>query len=328
MRQRARRRHVVGGLARRILRLLHDRRGARARRRRHDHGHLRARTCRPARRGSSRRPTPAARGAAAKARCRSSAALGRRHPGLLLHRRKARRRGHRRRHGRLRPRSAERPDHPDLRRGTEGKTATFAASSTDGEHVFFNTIESLVPADEDGTSDVYEWSQGAGTLEPGHSDAVQRATASAQPSTPPARTPKRSSSAPPRNSPAEDTDGSVEDIYAQEIGGGERRRSSRGGSAAACGNGAVDARFDRASADARDVVFTSHGSALTRRRRLEDDIYSRDTVRRRNEPDHNLAELLPAEKRQLRRDLRRRLGRRQPRLLHDGRALHPRRRRQ
>ncbi len=159
--------------------------------------------------------------------------------------------------------------------GTEGKTATFAASSSDGEHVFFNTIESLVPADEDGVSDVYEWSQGAGnpslvTATPCSSNCVGATFDAASEDS---ETVLFSTSA---KLSSEDLDGGVEDIYAQEIGGGEPTLVSRGSPCGGCAP--APARFDRASADARDVVFTTTEVLSPEDGDSEDDIYSRDTV--------------------------------------------------
>ena len=232
MRQRAPRRHVVGGLARRVLRLLHERRGARAGRRRHDHGHLRARTCRRRRdeaRLEGRRRLHGVR------RRRQGAGLprhsGKRHPGLLLHRRKARRRRQRRRHGRLRPRSAERPDHPDLRgdgrdngdlRGELERRRTRLLQHDRvprprGRRRRQRRLRVVAAA---GTPSLV-------TTTPCSSNCVGATfdAASADSETVLFSTSAKLSS--------EDLDGGAEDIYAQEIGGGEPTLVSRGSAAAA-----------------------------------------------------------------------------------------------
>ena len=48
--------------------------------------------------------------------------------------------------------------------GNAPEDAFFDAASTDGTHVFFDTAESLVPADTDNSIDVYEYSGGTVTL--------------------------------------------------------------------------------------------------------------------------------------------------------------------
>jgi Tol biopolymer transport system component len=161
--------------------------------------------------------------------------------------------------------------------GTEGKTATFAANSSDGEHVFFNSVEPLSAADKDEVSDVYEWSQGAGapslvTTTPCSSNCVGATFDAASEDS---ATVLFSTSA---QLSSEDLDGGAEDIYAQEIGGGEPTLVSRGPACGGCGNGSAAARFDRASADARDVVFTTAEALSPEDGDSEDDIYSRDTV--------------------------------------------------
>jgi Tol biopolymer transport system component len=161
--------------------------------------------------------------------------------------------------------------------GSEGKTATFAASSSDGEHVFFNTIEPLVPADEDNVSDVYEWSQGAGTprLVTATPCTSNCGGATFDAASHDSETVLFSTSA---QLSSEDLDGGAEDIYAEEIGGGEPTLVSRASACGGCGNGPAPARFDRASADARDVVFTTSEALSPEDGDSEDDIYSRDTA--------------------------------------------------
>lgn len=150
-------------------------------------------------------------------------------------------------------------------------TASFAAATADGSKVFFTTAESLLPEDEDEANDVYEWSGGTlglvtsaqcvGTCGASF-DAV-----STDGSTVVFSTAERLS--------GEDTDNSV-DIYSQAVGGGTPVLVSRGTDCGACGNGAADARFDRASADASHVVFTSSEVLSPEDGDAEDDIYARD----------------------------------------------------
>jgi Tol biopolymer transport system component len=159
--------------------------------------------------------------------------------------------------------------------GTDGNTATFAASSSDGDHVFFNTLESLVPADEDNVSDVYEWSYGAGApILVTSTPCISNCTgANFDAASGDSETVLFSTSA---QLSSEDHDGGVEDIYEQEIGGGEPTLVSRGSPCGGCAP--APARFDRASADARDVVFTTTEALSPEDGDSEDDIYSRDTV--------------------------------------------------
>ncbi|MFP5388309.1 MAG: TolB family protein [Thermoleophilia bacterium] len=150
-------------------------------------------------------------------------------------------------------------------------TASFAAATADGLHVFFTTAESLAAEDEDSANDVYEWTGGALDL------VTSAACASACGATFNAvsddgetvlfSTAEKLS--------GEDTDSSV-DIYAQEVGGGSPLLVSRGAGCTGCGNGPDDARFDRASADASHVVFTSPEVLSFEDGDSEDDIYARD----------------------------------------------------
>ena len=151
-------------------------------------------------------------------------------------------------------------------------TASFAAASGDGAHVFFTTAEPLVGEDEDEANDVYEWSGGKLSLvssaacasECGStfnavsadSEAVIFSTA--------------------EQLVGEDSDKSV-DIYGQDVGGGTPVLVSRGAAGCGgCGNGPADARYNRASADASHVVFTSSEVLSPEDGDGEDDIYARD----------------------------------------------------
>jgi Tol biopolymer transport system component len=157
--------------------------------------------------------------------------------------------------------------------GMESKTANFAANSSDGEHVFFTTLERLSAEDLDSTSDVYEWSSGGSlklvtpTCGEGCDAAFDAASADSE-------TVIFSTAA--QLSP-EDHD-SAQDIYSQPVGGAPPTLVSRGGACGECGNGAEDARFNHASADASNVVFTSKESLLPEDGDIEDDIYSRDVL--------------------------------------------------
>ncbi len=132
-------------------------------------------------------------------------------------------------------------------------TASFAATSGDGAHVFFTTAEPLVAEDKDEANDVYEWSGGklglvssaACASECGSTfDAVSADSETVVYSTA-------------EQLAGEDTDKSV-DVYEQEVGSGAPILVSRGAAGCGgCGNGAADARFNRASSDASHVVFTS-----------------------------------------------------------------------
>jgi hypothetical protein len=152
-------------------------------------------------------------------------------------------------------------------------TASFAAASGDGAHVFFTTAEPLVGEDEDEANDVYEWSGGKLSLVssatctsecPGSTfDAV-----SADSETVVFSTAEQLS--------GEDTDNRV-DIYEQGVGGGTPVLVSRGAAGCGgCGNGAADARFNRAAVDASHVVFTSAEVLSPEDGDTEDDIYARD----------------------------------------------------
>lgn len=150
------------------------------------------------------------------------------------------------------------------------ETASFAAASADGAHVFFMTAESLVNEDGDTTNDVYEWSGGTISLVTSAPCSGECAAsfdaASADSETVIFNSAGRFSS--------EDTD-SKADIYSQQVGGGEPVLISQG-SGCVCGNGPADARFDRASADASRVVFTSAEVLSPEDADEEDDIYARN----------------------------------------------------
>jgi hypothetical protein len=154
-------------------------------------------------------------------------------------------------------------------------TASFAAASADGDHVFFTTAESLVGGgDTDSANDVYEWSNG--TIElvtpaacPSDCGATFDA-ASADSETVVFSTAEQLS--------GEDTDSAV-DIYEQEVGGGTPLLVSRAATGCAgCANGPADSRFNRASSDASRVVFTTVASLSGEDGDSEDDIYTRDAT--------------------------------------------------
>lgn len=150
-------------------------------------------------------------------------------------------------------------------------TASFAAATADGSKVFFTTAEPLLPEDKDTANDVYEWNGGplelVTTAECVGTCGASFDAVSADGSTAVFSTAERLT--------GEDTDNSV-DIYSQAAGGGPPVLVSRGTNCGACGNGAADARFDRASADASHVVFTSSEVLSPEDGDAEDDIYARD----------------------------------------------------
>lgn len=145
--------------------------------------------------------------------------------------------------------------------GNDGDNARYAGISADGSRVFFETDESLEPADEDAVQDVYERSGGATTL-------VSRGDSVCAPGCEPA---SFSWASPDGSSPAvlfttreplsEDDTDAVQDVY--ERSGGATTLVSRGDSScvsAGCGNGAFDVTFAGASDDASRVFFASDES--------------------------------------------------------------------
>jgi hypothetical protein len=155
--------------------------------------------------------------------------------------------------------------------GSEVRTASFAAASADGAQVFFTTAESLAPEDEDGANDIYEWNGGAlGLVTPAACASECGATFDAVSADSEAVLFSTS-----EQLSGEDTDG-AEDIYAQAVGGGAPVLVSLGTGCGPCGNGGADARFDRASADASHVAFTSLEALSPEDGDSEDDIYARD----------------------------------------------------
>ncbi|HEU4463263.1 MAG TPA: hypothetical protein VFR75_11790, partial [Solirubrobacterales bacterium] len=117
--------------------------------------------------------------------------------------------------------------------GEEDVTASFAAASADGSHVFFTSAESLLEADQDGANDVYEWTGGTldlitsapcGSLCGANFDAVSADSTEVIFTT----------AAP---LVAEDDDTS-DDIYRQDVGGGTPVLVSRGDAGCpSCWNG-------------------------------------------------------------------------------------------
>jgi len=155
-------------------------------------------------------------------------------------------------------------------------TASFAAASADGAHVFFTTAEGLVGGDTDEANDVYAWSGGAPILASsaqctsGPECGSNFNTASADGSRVLFSTAEQLA--------PEDTDTGV-DIYEQVVGSGgpvlvSRPQPGCGG----CGAGNADARFNRASADAGVVFFTSDEPLAAADLDADDDIYGRDLL--------------------------------------------------
>jgi len=155
------------------------------------------------------------------------------------------------------------------------QTASFATSTGDGAHVFFTTAESIDPEDSDAANDIYEWSGGEiGLVTSAECTSACGATFDAVSED--AETVVFSTAA---KLSVADTDSSV-DVYEQEIGGGAPLLVSRAGpGCVGCGNGAADARFNRASGDVSRVVFTSAEKLSTEDPDAEDDIYARDGER-------------------------------------------------
>jgi hypothetical protein len=153
------------------------------------------------------------------------------------------------------------------------QTASFAAVTADGTHVFFTTPEGLVPEDNDSFNDVYEWKGGTLSLiTPAACSSACSASFDAVSAD--ADTVLFSSA---EQLAGADTDSSV-DIYSQEVGGGTPLLISQGTACGGCGNGVADARFDRASVDASHVVFTSAEVLAADDGDGEDDIYERDVL--------------------------------------------------
>jgi Tol biopolymer transport system component len=154
-------------------------------------------------------------------------------------------------------------------------TASFAAASGDGAHVFFTTAEQLVAEDEDEVNDVYEWSGGKLSLVSSATCASECPGSTFDAVSADSETVVFSTA---EQLVGEDTDNRV-DIYEQEVGGGAPVLASRGAAGCVgCGNGAADARFNRASADASHVVFTSSEVLSPEDGDGEDDIYARDVA--------------------------------------------------
>ena len=153
-------------------------------------------------------------------------------------------------------------------------TASFAAATGDGTHVFFTTAESLVSEDKDSANDIYEWN--GGTIELVTSaECASACGATFDAVSEDAGTVVFSTA---EQLDGEDTDESV-DVYEQEVGGGAPVLVSRADpGCGGCGNGAADARFNRASADVSRVVFSSSEQLSAEDPDAEDDIYARDVL--------------------------------------------------
>ena len=158
--------------------------------------------------------------------------------------------------------------------GSEKVTASFAAASADGSHVFFTSVERLGGGDSDNANDIYEWTEGApldlvttSTACSGNCgvsfDAVRADSSEVIFNTAEALSP-------------EDQD-TREDVYEEAVGGGSPVLVSRGESSClSCWSGAFDANFNEASADASRVIFSTEEGVLEEDTDGEDDIYLRD----------------------------------------------------
>jgi Tol biopolymer transport system component len=151
-------------------------------------------------------------------------------------------------------------------------TASFSAATEDGNHVFFTTAESLDGEDADSANDIYEWAGGELSLVTS-AECVSACGATFDAVSDDAKTVVFSTV---EQLSGEDTDSSV-DVYEQEVGSGAPVLVSQADpGCGACGNGAADARFNRASADGTRVVFTSTEKLSAEDPDGEDDIYARD----------------------------------------------------
>jgi hypothetical protein len=156
--------------------------------------------------------------------------------------------------------------------GSGDVTASFAATSADGTHVFFTTAEGLVGEDGDSANDIYEWTGGSlslvtsapcSSLCGANFEAVSADSTEVLFSTAASLV-------------AADQDTHV-DIYRQNVGGGEPVLVSKGEPGCpSCWNGPFDARFNEASADASVVSFTTAEGILSGDNDEEDDIYTRN----------------------------------------------------
>jgi hypothetical protein len=156
--------------------------------------------------------------------------------------------------------------------GSAEVTASFAANSANGAHVFFTTAEGLDGSDSDGVNDVYEWTGGS-------IDLITSASCSglcgANFEAVSADSTEVIFSTAGKLVPA-DQDESV-DIYRQNVGGGEPVLVSKGeAGCSSCWNGPFDARFNEAAADASVVAFTTAEGILSGDEDEEDDIYTRN----------------------------------------------------
>jgi uncharacterized membrane protein YgcG len=131
----------------------------------------------------------------------------------------------------------------------------------------------LAAEDDDSANDVYEWSGGTLVLVTS-TECVSACGATFDAVSADASTVLFSTA---EQLSLEDTDGST-DIYSQQTGGGEPLLVSLGTGCGTCGNGPADARFDRASADASHLVFTSSEVLSPEDGDTEDDIYARDVA--------------------------------------------------
>lgn len=157
--------------------------------------------------------------------------------------------------------------------GSAERTASFAATSADGAHVFFTTAEGLVGEDTDEANDVYEWTGGSRDLITSSAACSSHCGANFEAVSADSTEVLFSTA---ESLISADQDTSV-DIYRQNVAGGEPVLVSRGeASCPSCWNGPFDARFNEASADASVVSFTTAEGILSGDDDEEDDIYTRN----------------------------------------------------
>ena len=166
--------------------------------------------------------------------------------------------------------------------GNDAFDATYRGNSEDGTTVFFSTVESLVPADEDRSEDVYaHLGSGATVLltRPDPSCAAPNCGNGAADASFLAATAdgSRVFFASGESLTAADGDGSF-DVYARTLATDSTALVSAAGTpcAAACGNGLLPTNFAGASGDGEKVFLTSAEALVEADVNGVQDIYERD----------------------------------------------------